>query len=285
MRSPTINMGARIPTINPNVGANAAGIATHATTVTTSVGVAHVNPVVRTQTPTLTGRLAVRPQFPYMHTSPNLYPACGGAARDGDGECADLSASSNANGNGRQSRKALTARIRNNQVPAALDLTTIPNELVAEIDGALSEAQADEIARRHGLRRVQSQNFALIGATIGLFRITDRRSVGAVSREFATEASVHSVQPNFRYLLQDQKPAALSEGDPLQYVLAKMHLPEAHKLAHGNGVKVAVIDAAIDIKHPELAGSIVDSFDAIGSTEGPHVHGTGIAGAIVPMRG
>src|SRR6202012_3144976 len=114
----------------------------------------------------------------------------------------------NSNGNGRQSRKTLTARVRNNQVAAALDPTTIPNELVAEIDGALSDVQADEIARRHGLRRVQSQNFALIGATIGLFRITDRRSVEVVSRELATEASVRSVQPNFRYLLQDQKPPA-----------------------------------------------------------------------------
>jgi subtilisin family serine protease len=267
MRSPTINMGARI---NP---------------VTVNPVVTHVNPSVSTSigrvTPTLTSRLAVHPQFPYMHTSPNLYPACGGAARDSDGECADLFAASNGNGSGRQAHKVLSGRIRGNQVQTVLDVNTVPNELVAEIDGALSEAQADEMARRHGLRRVQSQNFALIGSTIGLFRVTDRRSVDVVSREFATEASVRSVQPNFRYLLQDQKPAALGEGDPLQYVLAKMRLPEAHKLAHGSGIKVAVIDAAIDVRHPELAGSIVDSFDALGSTEGPHVHGTGIAGAIV----
>jgi subtilisin family serine protease len=42
-----------------------------------------------------------------------------------------------------------------------------------------------------------------------------------------------------------------------------------------------VIDSGIDVKHPELAGSIAASFDALGSKEGPHVHGTGIAGAIV----
>jgi len=42
-----------------------------------------------------------------------------------------------------------------------------------------------------------------------------------------------------------------------------------------------VIDSGIDVKHPELAGAIADSFDALGSKEGPHVHGTGIAGAIV----
>jgi subtilisin family serine protease len=42
-----------------------------------------------------------------------------------------------------------------------------------------------------------------------------------------------------------------------------------------------VIDSGIDARHPELANSIADNFDALGSAEGPHIHGTGIAGAIV----
>ena len=58
-------------------------------------------------------------------------------------------------------------------------------------------------------------------------------------------------------------------------------MPEAHTLAHGANVTVAVIDSGIDVRHPELANSIADSFDALGSKEGPHVHGTGVAGAIV----
>jgi subtilisin family serine protease len=41
-----------------------------------------------------------------------------------------------------------------------------------------------------------------------------------------------------------------------------------------------VIDSGIDASHPELTNSIADAFDALGSKEGPHVHGTGIAGAI-----
>jgi subtilisin family serine protease len=45
-------------------------------------------------------------------------------------------------------------------------------------------------------------------------------------------------------------------------------------------VTVAVIDSGIDAGHPELANSIADVFDALGSKEGPHVHGTGVAGAI-----
>ncbi len=72
-----------------------------------------------------------------------------------------------------------------------------------------------------------------------------------------------------------------TEGDPAQYALTKLRLPEAHVLAHGANVMIAVIDSGIDAKHPELANSIADNFDALGSAEGPHVHGTGVAGVIV----
>ena len=159
-------------------------------------------------------------------------------------------------------------------------MRTVANEIVAEIDGALTDAQADELARRHGLARLRSQNFRLSAPPSACSASPDRRPIEIVSREFATEAGVHSVQPNFRYLLQDQRTVP-TEGDPAQYALAKLRLPEAHTLAHGANVTIAVIDSGIDVGHPEFAGAIADSFDALGSKEGPHVHGTGVAGAIV----
>jgi subtilisin family serine protease len=205
--------------------------------------------------------------------------ACSGVA--GEAECRDHPASFSAGGSsGRVLTRTKRDGPRRGGSQAALNQRNIANEIVAEIDGSLSPAQADALARRHGLTRLQSQDFPLIGATIGLFRVTDRRSVDATSREFATEAGVRSVQPNFRYVLQEQK-AVLAEGDPAQYALEKLRLPEAHTLAHGANIRIAVIDSGIDIKHPELAGSIADSWDALGSKEGPHVHGTGVAGTIV----
>jgi len=218
--------------------------------------------------------------LPYVRYSPYLYPACSYAYRDSDGECRDQPITSTDGGGTAASSKSRNSDPRRNVAQTALNLLTIAGEIVAEIDGSLSGAQADELARRHGLARVGSQNVPLIGGTIGLFRVTDRRTVETVSRELATDASVRSVQPNFRYVLQDQK-AALTEGDPAQYAIAKLRLPQAHTLAHGANVVVAVIDSGIDVKHPELANAIADSFDALGSKEGPHLHGTGIAGAIV----
>jgi hypothetical protein len=219
MRSPSINIGSRIPSIDTNIA----------------------------------GRLDVD------RTGPRLRPTCSFTYRNSDGGCADQPVTSvdggGSNGPGSKIKSSGPRRI----VPqTTLDLSTVAGQLVAEIDGSLTDAQADALARRHGLARLGSQNFPLIGSTIGLFRVIDRRPVLTVSRELATETSVRSVQPNFRYLLQDQK-AALTEGDPAQYAVAKLRLPEAHTLARGTNVIIAVIDSGIDVRHPELANAIADA--------------------------
>jgi Subtilase family len=278
MRSPSFNVAPRLPRINP-------GLAAARVNPTTG---ARVNPIV-TGRPVGTGRIittvrsvprtGVGSTLPYVHYSPNLYPPCSTGYRD-DG-CSDQAGSSGDSGGGSGSLAKSGNNVPRRAVSqTALNLHSVANELVAEIDGALSDAQADALARRHGLVRLQSQSFALIGSTIGLFRVADRRAAETVSLELAADADVRSVQPNFRYVLQDQK-AASTEGDPGQYAVAELRLPEAHKLADGANVTIAVIDSGIDTKHPELAHSIADSFDALGSKEGPHVHGTGVAGAIV----
>jgi subtilisin family serine protease len=244
MRSPNLNIGSRIPSINstvmPRIDPNIANLRTR--------------------------------------------PACSYAYRDSGGECSDEPVSS-ADGGGSGGSSGKNKNKNKNSGPLSklpqtvLNSRTIAGEIVAEIDGSLSDAQADELARRHRLERIGSQNFPLIGATIGLFRIVDRRTVETVGRELTADG-VRSVQANFRYALQDQK-TAMTEGDPAQYALLKLRLPQAHTLAHGANVTIAVIDSGIDIRHPELANAIAGSFDALGSKEGPHVHGTGIAGAIV----
>jgi subtilisin family serine protease len=228
-----------------------------------------------------TPRIGVTSTLPNARYSPNLSSACSYAYRNGSGECQDKPvSSSNGGGAGKSTKSGRNGGASRNTPLAALNPSTIPGEFVAEIDGSLSDAQADALARRYGLVRVESQNFPLIGATIGLFRITDRRPVETVRRAFAGAVGVRSVQLNFRFLLQDQK-TVLTEGDPAQYALAKLRLPQAHALASGANVTIAVIDSGIDQRHPELLNAVADNFDALGSKEGPHVHGTGIAGAIV----
>ncbi|WP_315833986.1 S8 family serine peptidase [Bradyrhizobium prioriisuperbiae] len=163
--------------------------------------------------------------------------------------------------------------------PAANDQRFVAKEVLIEVDGNPSNAEADAIARRHRLTRVQSQNFPLVGSTMYRWRISDSRSVSAVIRELVADNVIKSAQPNYRFTLQQQV-VAPTEGDPAQYALSRLRLPEAHTLAKGDNVTIAVIDSGIDVSHPELAGVIDGTYDALGSNEGPHVHGTGIAGVI-----
>jgi subtilisin family serine protease len=118
----------------------------------------------------------------------------------------------------------------------------------------------------------------LTNTTLYRWRISDRRSVATVVRALEGDRLVASAQPNYLFTLQDGE--VRSEDDPTQYELAKLHLPQAHALARGDSVLVAVIDSGIDGNHPELAGSIAESFDALTSPTGPHKHGTAIAGLI-----
>ncbi len=215
----------------------------------------------------------------YIRYAPNTFPACarGNGAMSGDCNGRPYVADLGDNGPPPQDQNSGPRR---NAGQAAVTRNYLPGEIVAETD-AMPEAQLTALARRHRLQLIVSQNFPLTGSTVSLFRITGRRPVEDLQRELRADEAVRSAQPNFRYILQDQKTEAVTEGDPAQYALAKLRLPEAHRLAHGKGVIVAVIDSAIDVDHPELAGSIAASFDALDGEGKPHVHGTGIAGAIV----
>ena len=280
MRTPSLHIDSRIPSINPTVaprinptiaGRGGVGVNSVAVARTPRVG---VTSVMRIDRP-----VGIGSSTPYLRYSHNLYPVCEYANRGPDDECFDRPLNLVGSG-GSGVAKNGGGGPGNNPAAAAINLRTVQNEFVAEIDGAMSLADADALARSHGMERIASQKFPLVDGTVGLFRIIDRRPADTVRRELAADVRVKSVQPNFRYVLQDQK-KTLTEGDPAQYAVAQLRLPQAHTLARGMNVTIAVIDSGIDVKHPELANSVADSFDALGSKEGPHVHGTGIAGAIV----
>jgi subtilisin family serine protease len=167
-------------------------------------------------------------------------------------------------------------------VPALNERRYRPDEVVVELAASATNLQTDALARKYRLARLQSVTFGLGGTTLVRWRITDRRSVPVVVRALETDATVLSAQPNYLFALQDETatPAGPREGDPAQYMLDKMHLPQAHELAKGYRVRVAVIDSGVDVTHPDLAGDIAGTFDALGTGLKAHAHGTAIAGAI-----
>jgi hypothetical protein len=158
----------------------------------------------------------------------------------------------------------------------------LPNEVITAFAPGATPQAINLIARRYELTQLDSQSFPLIGTSLYRWRLGGGRTVANTVRALGGERIVASVQPNYVFTLQEEtaKIAAAPHGDAAQYVLAKLQSEQAQQMATGKDVLVAVIDSEIDAKHPDLAGTIVKSFDALGGNEKPHAHGTSIAGAI-----
>jgi subtilisin family serine protease len=102
-------------------------------------------------------------------------------------------------------------------------------------------------------------------------------------RALSRERKITWVEPHYLYALQQNatQPTPAPDKPPRSYSSALLHLTEAHQLATGKGVRVAVIDSLIDVDHPEILGSVAARFDALeGSGARPQLHGTGMASAI-----
>ncbi len=156
----------------------------------------------------------------------------------------------------------------------------VPDEVVVEISNTVSPAQINALQSRFRLTRLESQSFQLTGTTLYRWRVPSGITVPRAVQAIEGDARVASAQPNYLFTLQQREPVAAVEGDPAQYELGKLRLPQAHGLAKGDNVLVAVIDSGIDVAHPDLAGSVAQSYDAIGTPPTPHKHGTAIAGLI-----
>jgi subtilisin family serine protease len=186
---------------------------------------------------------------------------------------------------------AMRARMPRIILPGERDFTGIPpvqetryvdTEMVCQFGPDMSPQQIEEIARRHNLTILWMEPSALTGGTLVQFSIPGGRSARAVVQAMEAERIVS--QPNYVYEAVQETAAAAdadTSGSDQLYVANKLRLNEVHKIATGKDVVVAVIDSRIDEAHPELAKGIAEYFDAVGKTDKPHTHGTGMAGAIV----
>jgi len=169
-------------------------------------------------------------------------------------------------------------------VPPRGETRFVSNEMVVHVGAEVSPQALDAAARRLGLTPIGSQNLALSGGRLVHFRVANGQVADAVRMLEAEKIGI--AQPNYVFQLQQDAHAAAPppNGDPAQYVIDKLHLHDAHGIASGSNVAVAVIDSLVDAAHPDLAGSIAGQFDAVAATDKPDEHGTGMTGAIAAHR-
>ncbi len=166
-------------------------------------------------------------------------------------------------------------------LPPAGETRFVANEVMLDIPAGVTTQALDAIAARHTMTRLETRSFRLTGRTLHRWRLDGGGTVANMIRGLAGERQVAGAQPNYIYVLaQDELTPA--NGD--QYAPEKLNLAEAHRLATGSRILVAVIDSGVDASHPDLAGAITANFDAATDNARPHPHGTGMAGAIAARR-
>ncbi len=173
--------------------------------------------------------------------------------------------------------------------PPAGETRFVSNEVVFDIPTTVPTQTVDDIAARHAMTQQEVTTIRLTGRTLHVWRIDNGASVDDVIRDVCTnpaDRQVAGAQPNYLYELAQPTVSGQAQEpvNSAQYAPDKLRLLDAHRLASGNKVLVAIIDSEVDRTHPDLAGAITASFNAASAAEPPHSHGTGMAGAIAAHR-
>ena len=175
---------------------------------------------------------------------------------------------------------ARTVPVRTGFNPPPLGETRfVPDEVLLDVPANVSGPRLNSIAARFGLTRLEQRRSSLTGRTLHRWRINAGSGVADTIRTLAGAQQILGAQPNYLYALQ-QVTAPNSD----QYAPAKLSLFQAHRIATGNRVLVAVVDSGVDLAHPDIASAIVANYDAVTDDTRPHAHGTGMAGAIAARR-
>ncbi len=178
-------------------------------------------------------------------------------------------------------------------VPPRGETRFVNNEVVLQLSADVKPEQLAAVAKELGLVVIASESVGLLARTVYRFQITNGKSVTEIIRALETKNITAFAQPNYVYTLTQAAPETSAQetasvshthGDSEQYVIPKLRLQETHAIARGSNVLVAVIDSAIDPNHPDLKDAIAERFDAVDGEVKPHMHGTGMAGAIASQR-
>ncbi len=171
------------------------------------------------------------------------------------------------------------------QPPAlAVGLTGAPNQRYLQrrygpsptVDRILSQ-----LAHDHDLQRVDGWPIESLGVYCEVLSVPGERNVGEIVGLLAKDTRIDLVQ---RMNLFDTQ--TTHYDDPyieLQSAAVELEVEQAHSMATGRGVSVAIIDSGVDSNHPDLRGRVQFARNLVTTHPNPRggeVHGTAIAGII-----
>jgi subtilisin family serine protease len=127
----------------------------------------------------------------------------------------------------------------------------------------------------------------LLGVDCYVMRLSPEMSIESAVAQVSRDSRVAWSEPMQVYQAQGGKSGNAS--DPLLRIepaAVDWRLADLHRFASGRGVKIAIIDSKVDVKHPDLAGHFIASENFLASdSPKPEQHGTAVAGIIGAQAG
>lgn len=153
-------------------------------------------------------------------------------------------------------------------------------------DGASRTARrriATRLAQANGLTLVTDWPMPLVGVDCFVMAVPKGQSPEDAALRVSKDRAVAWSEPMHAYGAQ----ATAAPNDPLyrlQPAAQAWRLADLHTLATGRNVRVAIVDSAVDVNHPDLAGQFVARQDFVTDRPIPaETHGTGVAGVIAAV--
>jgi len=156
-----------------------------------------------------------------------------------------------------------------------------------------------ERAKANGLQLVDDWPMPMAGLDCYIMAVPADRSPDEAAAALSHDPGIEWAEPMHQYRAQGSTKGSATGGvsatavppaaDPLYRVqpdAKEWKLDALHRIATGRNVRVAIIDSAIEVDHPDLIGQVVvnENF-APGPAPAGEVHGTGVAGIIAAIDG
>ncbi|MEK6693623.1 MAG: S8 family serine peptidase [Nitrospirota bacterium] len=157
-----------------------------------------------------------------------------------------------------------------------LDEMYVPDEVLVIMTYNIKN-RLEEVEREADISLLEITDLKTVGLLVGRYRIPEGRRLFETMDEITLllEGMADErvfVQPNYYFEAQ-------GVDEPLNYNMQAIRAYEAHRIATGKGVTIALLDTPVDTEHPAYRARVQEERGII-ENEPPGAHGTALAGVI-----